>query len=77
MAPLALLRDRSVTGQEAAGDDGQGRSQKCPEAPGRPLGLCCGSCRPGKMLDCSNKLQQFSFVVKRKFQNPSGCFGVD
>lgn len=24
--------------------------------------------------NCSNKLQHFGFVVKRKFQNPSGSF---
>lgn len=39
---------------------GMGWSPKCPKVTGRPVRLCCGSC----LLDCSKKLQQFSFVVK-------------
>lgn len=45
---------------------------------GRPLAGVLGSAEaprfPGWCENGSNKLQQFSFVVKRKFQNPSGYF---
>jgi hypothetical protein len=38
------------------------------------LGSAVASASPRWCKNCSNKLQHFDFVVKRKFQNPSGCF---
>lgn len=60
-------------GSEAAEGGGSrwvrwgGWSLKCPKA--------TAGCWASAVAHCSNTLQQYSFVVKRMFQNPSGCFG--